>query len=284
MVVSHDATTLANSYVAKAGGTMTGPLSIPDPTNSTHAVNRKTLDAAVAAAIPRGVITMWSGLATAVPAGWAFCDGKTPGVPDLTDKFIVAARDGNEGSTGGQDSVTLLTVNLPSHNHSVPTITVTSGNNDVSHAHSGTTGYISANHTHAFTSNGASTSHTHTGTVSVDDRDHVHGGVPKRAVHGIHSGGALDMTRFDAGTVNTRGRNTGHHHTFTSSGFSNSHVHGGRTGTVSANHTHNFTTGTQSANHKHTITIPTRNTGNTGSGTSFDNRPKYYALAYIMKL
>lgn len=34
-----------------------------------------------------GVITMWAGLVSGVPTGWALCDG-TNGTPDLRDKFI----------------------------------------------------------------------------------------------------------------------------------------------------------------------------------------------------
>ena len=34
------------------------------------------------------------------------------------------------------------------------------------------------------------------------------------------------------------------------------------------------------ASHSHDVS---GNTGSTGSGNSFDNRPPYYALAYIMK-
>ena len=44
----------------------------------------------------------------------------------------------------------------------------------------------------------------------------------------------------------------------------------------------NKTTGNNSGNLDHSHTLPA-NTGNTGSGTEFENRPPYYALAYIMK-
>lgn len=42
--------------------------------------------------VPRGVITMWSGLLADVPSGWAVCDGQN-GTPDLRDKFVVGAGD-----------------------------------------------------------------------------------------------------------------------------------------------------------------------------------------------
>lgn len=38
--------------------------------------------------IPVGGIIMWSGLATAIPAGWALCDG-TAGTPNLKGRFVV---------------------------------------------------------------------------------------------------------------------------------------------------------------------------------------------------
>lgn len=41
-------------------------------------------------AVPAGVIMLWSGLSTAIPAGWVLCNG-TLGTPDLRDRFIVGA-------------------------------------------------------------------------------------------------------------------------------------------------------------------------------------------------
>ena len=60
------------------------------------------LDGAIAAAVPAGVIALWHGLASAIPAGWALCDGQN-GTPDLRGRFVVGA--GGEayavGDTGG---------------------------------------------------------------------------------------------------------------------------------------------------------------------------------------
>lgn len=51
--------------------------------------------------IPAGVIVMWSGLVSAIPAGWALCDG-SGGTPDLRHNFVLgAAVDGDVGVTGG---------------------------------------------------------------------------------------------------------------------------------------------------------------------------------------
>lgn len=69
----------------------------------------------------------------------------------------------------------------------------------------------------------------------------------------------------------------GHTHTFTAAS-AGAHTHTGTTGAQSVSHTHNFTTGS-AGSHTHTGT-----TGTTGSGQAFDIRPKYYKLAFIMKL
>ena len=68
-------------------------------------------------AIPTGLISMWSGAADAVPAGWALCDG-TNGTPDLRDRFVVGAA-GNYavGATGGYAEVTLTQAQMPRHTH-----------------------------------------------------------------------------------------------------------------------------------------------------------------------
>ena len=72
------------------------------------------------AAIPPGIITMWSGSAGAIPQGWALCDG-TNGTPDLRDRFVVGAGSGySVGMTGGTSSNNVAhshTVN--SHSHTI---------------------------------------------------------------------------------------------------------------------------------------------------------------------
>ena len=74
--------------------------------------------------IPRGVIVMWSGDTTNIPAGWALCNN-TNNTPDLSGKFIVGV--GSNGTntysvsnpSGGRDSVTLTVGQIPSHSHTV---------------------------------------------------------------------------------------------------------------------------------------------------------------------
>jgi hypothetical protein len=172
--------------------------------------------------VPQGVIVMWSGQTSAIPSGWALCDG-TNGTPNLTNKFIRGATTSNELSTGGQDSVTLATGNIPSHTHSFSGTTNTTG----SHAHTGSTASAGA--------------HTHT----------------------ISSIGSLAYPQNSGNQGNQAGY--------------------GRGGTLTTNsagaHTHTLTINAN-GNHSHTIS---GTTGSTGSGSAFDNKPAYMALAYIMK-
>lgn len=86
-----------------------------------------------------GMITMWSGLIAAIPAGWKLCNGVgtistgTP-VPNLADRFIVGSITNsggnyNIGQTGGSANQTvsgdtlghiLTTSQIPAHNHTPP--------------------------------------------------------------------------------------------------------------------------------------------------------------------
>ena len=79
--------------------------------------------------IPSGVIMLWSGAANAIPSGFVLCDGNNS-TPDLRDRFVVGA--GNSysvGDTGGESSVTLSTSQIPSHNHSAPSLSILVSNN-----------------------------------------------------------------------------------------------------------------------------------------------------------
>jgi microcystin-dependent protein len=52
--------------------------------------------------------------------------------------------------------------------------------------------------------------------------------------------------------------------------------------TPAGSHSHTIATGTQNAFHSHNLTISGQTT-NVGSGAAIENRPPYFALAYIMK-
>lgn len=158
----------------------------------------------VAAGVPAGCILMWSGTIATIPSGWALCDG-TGGTPNLTGRFVVHADADtggtyNPGNTGGADTVTLTTSQIPSHDHSFSGTTNTTG------------------------------AHTHS---------------------------EVTYTTFPSGEFATIA--------------SGADI---RAATAEA------TTGS-SGSHSHTIS---GTTGATGTGGSHENRPPYYALAYIMKL
>lgn len=81
--------------------------------------------------VPSGVILMWSGSISTIPAGFFLCDG-TNGTPNLTGRFIVHADADSggtyaPGNTGGADNVTLSEAQIPAHTHSVSGTTNTTG-------------------------------------------------------------------------------------------------------------------------------------------------------------
>lgn len=75
---------------------------------------------------PTGGIIMWSGTIANIPSGWYLCDG-TNSTPDLTDRFIVGSTTDSGsthdiGDTGGANSTTLTTSQLPAHTHGAGTL------------------------------------------------------------------------------------------------------------------------------------------------------------------
>ena len=66
------------------------PQSVSDEKIVTEKALQNYLQAAIQAALPIGVISMWSGSIAAVPSGWALCNGEN-GTPDLRERFIVGA-------------------------------------------------------------------------------------------------------------------------------------------------------------------------------------------------
>ena len=112
-------------------------------------------------------------------------------------------------------------------------------------------------HTHSFSATTNSEgSHTHTGTTSTIG-DHIHGSVARP-----YPGDAGRAGNASSGAPGLHGAN----------------LLGNSTG-AAGSHNHTFTTASGGA-HTHTVS---GTTGSNGSGSSFDNRPAYMALAYIMK-
>ena len=90
-----------------------------NPSTNTLKVGNIIDSSGNASAFVTGMIILWYGDTTNVPGGWVLCNGSNS-TPDLRDRFVIGA--GNNftaGNTGGSNSVTLSTSNLPSHRHFV---------------------------------------------------------------------------------------------------------------------------------------------------------------------
>lgn len=94
------------------GGAFYGLDSIPSAAGVIPAAN-------LSSGIPTGVIVMWSGAISAIPAGWYLCNGANS-TPDLRGRFVIAAQaDSGEtydvGDTGNGT--------IPEHSHAAGTLT-----------------------------------------------------------------------------------------------------------------------------------------------------------------
>lgn len=118
-----------------------GPESGCDADLLYHPVSNKHASDLLGAAVPSGLIIMWSG--SQVPSGWALCDGSN-GTPDLRGRFVIGAggtltpgQTGRPSPEGTQiyqikptASVTIaghsLTVEQIAHSHSLQDAAATS--------------------------------------------------------------------------------------------------------------------------------------------------------------
>ena len=95
------------------------------------------------ALMPSGAIILWSGAASAIPSGFVLCNGSNS-TPDLRGRFVIGAHGDSDsdaatydvGDTGGSETHTLTTAEMPSHTH-----TATSTVNDSGHTHTLSFGY-----------------------------------------------------------------------------------------------------------------------------------------------
>lgn len=117
-------------------------------------------------------IMAWTGDLSAIPSGWAVCDGNN-GTPDLTDRMLrgPASSSTDAGNRGGTNSYSLAESNLPSHAHSFSTgisgshshiINVTSVATDLDGTDSGRAAEASSN----TVTLGSSGSHNHSVSTS----------------------------------------------------------------------------------------------------------------------
>jgi len=174
-----------------------------------------------------GMVVCWAGAHGSVPAGWLLCDGASVAtatyadlhtaigyvyggaganfnLPNLVDVFV-RGQSTQTAATGGADSLTLSTAQMPTHTH-----TITDGG------------------------------HTHT----VNDSGHNH------------------QLPYSTSTPTT-------HSLIAISGSTNNRIY---------QYTSSATTGITNASNTTGIT-----NANTGSSNSFDNRPAYIELMYIIK-
>ncbi len=235
------------------------------------------------ASIPNGIIVMWSGSASSIPSGWALCNGQTVGssaTPDLRGMFIVGSGGTySTGDTGGSESVVLTTSDLPSHTHTISAHTHNIGN----HGHSvDSHSHNIGNHTHSVGDHWHNFSGSATGNTGNTAVPHTH------AITGtVGTGSGLALGTNYTGDYSPR--NTGaatdttHLHSVNVSISGQTNQGGpGETGGSSGS------TGTSSPGTNQASGViddgGSGDTGSTGNGTAHENRPPYYALAYIMKV
>lgn len=221
------------------------------------------------------------------------------------------------GTVGGAQFQTLSTAQMPVHNH------VANGSSDAqgSHAHGGGT-YAAGSHTHGAVTD-AQGYHLHGGSVTTAAGSHNHGSPAGGTdAQGVHAHGVNDPSHVhgwstgDGGVFvhgsngvgwyqNTGGnfatmmgastgisiQNGGNHAHNVYLNVDGNHAHNlsltydglhGHNVTVYAvgDHTHSIATDAQGL-HAHNIGVTV---ANAGGGSAFDNRPPYYALAFIMWL
>jgi microcystin-dependent protein len=240
-----------------ASPTFTGSPAAPTATagsNTTQIANTAYVRGELTTLIPSGIILLWSGSIASIPSGWTLCNGSNS-TPDLRDRFVVGAGSTYAvNATGGANTVTLDATMIPAHTHTVSA--------------TGTTGGQSANHTHTFSGTTSGQSNTHAHAASVTDSGHSH---TESAVNNFDGSQTLAN-----GGINIGGeRQTGTSTTGITVGIGNANA--------DHSHTYSGTTSTVSADHNHTVTVSGTTGNGTGGGLAHENRPPYFALAYIMK-
>lgn len=195
-------------------------------------------------------------------------------IPNLNDSYFLQGAT-SSGSTGGSNTTTLTTTELPAHTHAID------------HGHSNT---FALGGTTSF----ASTTHTH-------DMAHIHQhlrteiGSSLTAVYGIsNSSSAFSLGQFTK-TSSGAGR-LAENYTTASSGSpvtttswdSSSGINYYTGNALDSGGSAKANTGTPSATGtvslSGSVTSMTGNSGVTGSGSAYDSRPKFYNVKYIMRI
>lgn len=122
-------TTANIASLTVTGGNLSG-VTLTQTVATTQPYNDNTANVATTAfvqsVIQRGMIMMWNSTAASIPTGWQLCNGSN-GTPDLRDRFIVGAGSTySPGATGGNNTVTLSSTQMPPHIHPISIVTSTS--------------------------------------------------------------------------------------------------------------------------------------------------------------
>jgi hypothetical protein len=139
--------------------------------------------------------------------------------------------------------------------------------NQDTHGHDTTVTPSTTQHTHELSLAPGGNAHDHTLTTQQTNINHGHQM-------------QIENTSIDHNhVIQTTQTSIDHNHVIQTSPTSINHNHVIQTSPTSINHNHIIQTAQTSIDHNHVI-----ETANTGDGLSFDNRPKWYSLWYIMKL
>jgi hypothetical protein len=244
-------------------------------------------------------------------------------LPNLKNSFVIGYDATNTPArTGGNNTIAktidIATVNLPAHSHSLKNedISITGGshghtlkNENISitgglHAHSFKNENITSGggaHSHGFTTGKADPTKAGiselTGYLSAGHENPV---ITNQSATGVFSfegsssylglnGGDNDNQRSYLDARHTHSGTTGNEST---TGHTHTVNLNGKSTNDNTSHSHTLNLNGKSTNdsttHTHTLNLNGKSTNTTGSGTgialSFDNRPQYYALIYIIKV
>ena len=114
LTIAQNAETNANSALSQVNDKISVGSNVSLLVNDTNYITA----AQVPSAFISGMVIMWSGSVSAIPTGWLLCDG-TNSTPNLVDRFVVGAGSAySVGDTGGSNSVSLSSDEMPRHRHS----------------------------------------------------------------------------------------------------------------------------------------------------------------------
>lgn len=213
------------------------------------------------------MIVLWSGNIADIPTGWRLCNGEY-GTPDLRGRFVIGRSKSSDPATfyregctntGGCNSITLTTGNLPCHNHPAGTLVASCTGGHV-HCISGNTNTDGLHHHRNYVA--------WPWTISSFFQSELDGY------------GQGQLTPFIGTSTTCRGDFV-YGINFCCAVCSQYCSYAAGYGNTGSGHSHAIAfNSTSSGGHCHVISGCT---GNTGSGTAINSTPAYYHLAYIMR-